>query len=476
MSLPQEIKFPDVIQGGMGIAVSTWQLAKEVSSYGGLGVVSATAIDSVVARRLQDGDLNGEIRRAFSNFPNQSVAAEILNFYFIEGGRKPDKPYLDVPKLSLKPSKLTNNLLVISAFTEVWLAKENNSGSIGINALEKIQLATPATLFGAMLAKVDYVLMGAGIPAEIPELLRNLADLKPVKLGIDVSDAKSKHFLAFDPKSVIPETIDLVKPKFLAIISSHALAAYLAKDEKTRPDGFIVEGSSAGGHNAPPRSKDAIGGDGESKFSDLDIADLTKVAKAGLPFWLAGGYGTPENLKHAKEIGAVGIQVGSLFALADESGFTRVIKDELLTSLANDSLKVRTDPFASPTGFPFKIVEINGTLSDESEFDDRSRNCDLGYLRVPFERPQGGIGYRCPGEPIKTYEFKGGASQHNERSKCLCNALMADIGLGQLRIDGTTELPLVTFGSDLAGAKELVKIFPKGWKATQVLDFLHSGS
>ena len=79
MSLPQEIKFPDVIQGGMGIAVSTWQLAKEVSSYGGLGVVSATAIDSVVARRLQDGDLNGEIRRAFYNFPNQSVAAEILS-------------------------------------------------------------------------------------------------------------------------------------------------------------------------------------------------------------------------------------------------------------------------------------------------------------------------------------------------------------------------------------------------------------
>jgi hypothetical protein len=50
---------------------------------------------------------------------------------------------------------------------------------------------------------------------------------------------------------------------------------------------------------------------------------------------------------------------------------------------------------------------------------------------------------------------------------------MADIGLGQLRVDGTVELPLVTFGSDLAGAKELSKIHQDGWSAIQVMDFLH---
>jgi len=472
MSVAQILPLPDVIQGGMGIAVSTWQLAREVSKNGGLGVVSATAIDSVIARRLQDGDLSGEIRRAFSNFPNPEIAAEIAHFYFNENGRTTGAPYLDVPKLSLKPSKLTNNLLVISAFTEVWLAKENNPGPIGINLLEKIQLATPATLYGAMLAEVDFVLMGAGIPSEIPQLLRDLADNMKVKLAIDVSGEKSKHFLTFDPKTISQSDLDLIKPKFLAIISSHALAAYLAKDEKTRPDGFIVEGPTAGGHNAPPRSKDSTGADGQSKFTELDDADLVKVAKTGLPFWLAGGYGTPENLGKAKELGAVGIQVGSLFALTNESGFTRAIKDELLANLANGSLNVKTDAYASPTGFPFKIVEISESLSDESAFDARTRNCDLGYLRVPYERPQGGIGYRCPGEPTRTFEFKGGATQHNSRSKCLCNALMADIGLGQLRVDGTTELPLVTFGSDLAGANELSKIHPAGWSAKEVMEFL----
>ena len=472
MSLESNDVLPDVIQGGMGIAVSTWQLAKEVSKSGGLGVVSATAIDSVIARRLQDGDLTGDIRRAFLNFPNQDIANEILNFYFIDGGREPEKPYLDVPKLSLKQTHLTVNLIAISVFTEVWLAKENNEGVIGVNALEKIQLATPATVFGAMLAGVDYILMGAGIPTQIPEMIRQFSELQPFKLNIDVANSKSAHFLAFDPKTITPQTIEIKKPKFLAIISSHALAAYLGKDEKTRPDGFIVEGPTAGGHNAPPRSKDAITEDGQSKFSELDEADLVKVAKTGLPFWLAGGYGTPSALKRAKELGAVGIQVGSLFALADESGFTNVIKSELFDLLVEEALNVKTDPYASPTGFPFKVVEIDGTLSEDANFDSRSRNCDLGYLRTPFERPQGGIGYRCPGEPIKTFEFKGGTSEHNSRSKCLCNALMADIGLGQIRADGTTELPLVTFGSDLAGANELSKIYPKGWSANQVLEYL----
>ncbi len=54
-----ERRLPTIIQGGMGIAVSSAALAKEVSRAGHLGVISGTAIDSVVARRLQDGDIDG---------------------------------------------------------------------------------------------------------------------------------------------------------------------------------------------------------------------------------------------------------------------------------------------------------------------------------------------------------------------------------------------------------------------------------
>ena len=78
---------PVIIQGGMGIAVSNWQLAKRVSKAGQLGVVSGTAIDNVFARRLQDGDKSGDTRRALSHFPNQEIVEKLLKKYFIEIGR-----------------------------------------------------------------------------------------------------------------------------------------------------------------------------------------------------------------------------------------------------------------------------------------------------------------------------------------------------------------------------------------------------
>ena len=72
MSEPTEL--PRIIQGGMGAAVSSWQLAKAVSLRGQLGVVSGTGIDSVLVRRLQDGDPGGHLRRAMAAFPIPRVA------------------------------------------------------------------------------------------------------------------------------------------------------------------------------------------------------------------------------------------------------------------------------------------------------------------------------------------------------------------------------------------------------------------
>ena len=60
---------PVIIQGGMGAAVSDWRLAKTVSLAGQLGVVSGTALDVILTRRLQMGDPGGHIRRALAAFP-----------------------------------------------------------------------------------------------------------------------------------------------------------------------------------------------------------------------------------------------------------------------------------------------------------------------------------------------------------------------------------------------------------------------
>jgi len=69
---------PTIIQGGMGIAVSNWKLARAVSMRGQLGVVSGTALDTVLVRRLQDGDPGGDMQRAMKSFPIPYVADRVL--------------------------------------------------------------------------------------------------------------------------------------------------------------------------------------------------------------------------------------------------------------------------------------------------------------------------------------------------------------------------------------------------------------
>jgi NAD(P)H-dependent flavin oxidoreductase YrpB (nitropropane dioxygenase family) len=464
---------PVVIQGGMGIAVSSWQLARAVSQTGQLGVVSGTAIDSVFARRLQNGDESGDLRRALAHFPFPEIAHRVLDRYFRAEGRSVGHQYIAAPKLTLKPSPEALELLVVSNFAEVWLAKEGHDGLVGINYLEKIQMATPSSAYGAMLAGVDYVLMGAGIPAEIPQLLNDLAQHKPGSLNVQVDGATTTYKTTFHPESFTTAgQVPLHRPKFLAIISAHVLATYLAKDEVTRPDGFVIEGFVAGGHNAPPRGHMVIDDNGEPVFGPRDEPDIEKVAKVGLPFWLAGGYSSPEHVRHAQSMGAVGVQVGTLFSLAKQTGLTPELRQELLAHLRAGDLVVRTDPYASPTGFPFKVVTLTGTLSQSEVYAERPRLCDLGYLRVPYERSPGTVGYRCSAEPTHVFIRKGGLETDALGRKCLCNGLMANIGLEQRRGTGYTELPLLTLGADLSGVLEMLKEYPDGWSAEEAVDYL----
>ena len=252
------------------------------------------------------------------------------------------------------------------------------------------------------------------------------------------------------------------------------LAAYLARDESTRPDGFVVEGHRAGGHNAPPRVRAAVGDHSEPVYGPRDAVDLDKLADLGLPFWVAGGQGAPERLADARAHGAAGVQVGTLFALSEESGLLPELRDRLLLGLRSGTLDVRTDPLASPTGFPFKVAQLAGTASENDVYAERPRLCDLSYLRTPYVTDSGDIGYRCPGEPAHMYVRKGGDLADTEGRTCLCNVLTADIGLGQTRRDGYAEPPLVTLGSDLDSARDLVARYPEGWSAADVVGWLTS--
>jgi NAD(P)H-dependent flavin oxidoreductase YrpB (nitropropane dioxygenase family) len=468
---------PVIIQGGMGVGVSSWRLAAAVARTGQLGVVSGTALDAVVARRLQDGDPGGHVRRALRAFPLQPVAERVLDRYYLPDGRG-GAPYRVIPKPAADASLIARELAVAGNFAEVWLAKEGHRGLVGINFLEKIQSATPAAAYGAMLAGADFVLMGAGIPREIPHLLDELAAHRPGTVHVDVAGHEPV------PATLAPallggaELPSLHRPAFLAIVSSHVLAQYLNREDMTRPDGFVVEGPQAGGHNAPPRGRLVLDESGQPVYGPRDDANLSALAAIGLPFWLAGGYGEPERVRAALAAGAAGVQVGTLFALSRESGLTDQLRDSLLHELRGGDLQVRTDAAASPTGFPFKVAVLPGTLAEGEVYDARPRLCDLGYLRQAYLRPNGKIGYRCPAEPLDMYLRKGGDPETAAGASCLCNALLSDIGLGQQRRDGYQEPALVTLGADLTGARRLDAEHwlhggnPEGWSAREAIDWL----
>ena len=105
---------PKIIQGGMGVAVSNWRLARAVAQSGQLGVVSGTALDNVMARRLQLGDLDGSVRRALEHFPIPSLARRVLERYFIPGGKGPNEPFKSVPLYSVTPPRELVELTVVT--------------------------------------------------------------------------------------------------------------------------------------------------------------------------------------------------------------------------------------------------------------------------------------------------------------------------------------------------------------------------
>lgn len=465
-----------IIQGGMGVAVSSWRLARRVSQRGELGVVSSTALDLVMVRMLQDGDEGGHIRRALAAFPDPSVAKQILDRYFIDGGKAEGAAYAAKPMIGEAPGELALRLMVAGNFVEVYLAKEGHEGSVGINFLQKIQAPVLAGLYGAMLAGVDVIIVGAGIPLEIPAAIDALREGREARLSLYVHGASkgAAHKLSFDPAGLIDGvSFPLKRPQFFPVVSSVTLAAMMVKKCAGKVDGLIIENPLAGGHNAPPRGKAPLNDRGEPIYGPRDAVDMEAIRGLGVPFWLAGAYGSAEKLKEARGQGAVGVQLGTVFAFCKESGLRADLKGRAVEmSLVEGAIEVFKDPLASPTGFPFQVLKMEGTISEPEVYAVRCRQCDLGYLREPYEREDGSLGWRCRAEDPDSYVKKGGSLEDTVDRKCLCNGLMANIGLAQVRKDGNEELPLVTCGEDFSCVAEMVVKAGKGYTADDVLDNL----
>jgi nitronate monooxygenase len=459
----------------MGAGVSNWRLAQAVSRLGQLGVVSGTALGEILSRRLQDGDPDGHMRRALSALPLRNMARRVLNAHFRPAGRRHGEPYRTNEMLrDSGNNRAVEELCIAGNFAEVYLAREGHSNPVGINYLEKIQLPHLPSVYGAMLAGVGVIVMGAGIPLAIPAVINAFAANSPATYPLSVAGGENV-LMEFDPRVFAEDESPLPplpKPYFVPIVASSVLATMLDRKCGDAIAGFVVEGPTAGGHNAPPRGALKLTSEGEPIYGPRDVVDLTAMRELGRPFWLAGGYGSADRLADALAAGAAGVQVGTAFALCIESGLIPEVRHALISIALSGHAKVRTDPTVSPTGFPFKVARLEGTLSEKSVYEARRRVCDLGFLRGAYRRNDGQIGFRCAAESESSFIAKGGPTDDTHGRACLCNALLANIGLGQNLRDGTCEPCLITLGDDMSGIGRFCTVEKPDYTAEHVVDVL----
>jgi NAD(P)H-dependent flavin oxidoreductase YrpB (nitropropane dioxygenase family) len=157
--------------------------------------------------------------------------------------------------------------------------------------------------------------------------------------------------------------------------------------------------------------------------------------------------------------------VGSVFALAEESGMKSAYRIAILEELkkeTDDSKLVFTTLF-SPTGFPFKVVQLDDTLADQVVYTNRMRVCDIGLLQQrgltkPAEDGTRRLFQRCPAAPLDDFISKRGLPLNTTDRRCLCNGLLACVGLGQVGLQNgsqTEEPAIVTLGNHLDGVRRL---------------------
>ncbi len=458
----------------MGIDVSGWRLAKAVARQGEIGTISGICLDTVMVRELQDGDPDNRLD-ALEKYPDTEIVEEIIDKYYVEGGIAPDQSYKLLPVHRSESPRWNQRVLSAATFSEVVMAREGHGGIIAMNLMAKLKRYTLAGLYGAMLGGVDKILMGAGIPAEEAKQLLKLARGEKACLQLEVDTSllaeDKSYYYHLDPGDLLENPSELEKPDFYPIVSSDGLARILNhRLTEEAIDGWIVERPIAGGHNAPPRNKN-YDKDGTPLYDDRDDADLEKMRELKRPFYLAGGFGSPEKLNEALEEGASGVQVGSLFSLTNESNYPPPVKKRLIKEIHRGNVSVRTDGRISPTGFPFKVIELEKTLGIKENMRKRRRICDLGYLRQLYARKDGSIGHRCAAEPVENYVNKGGQKEDTRDRGCLCNALFSNIGLPQMQPWGE-EGKILTAGDELVNLS-LGSVEEPEYSAEDVINYLH---
>ena len=121
-----------------------------------------------------------------------------------------------------------------------------------------------------------------------------------------------------------------------------------------------------------------------------------------------------------------------------------------------------TSARTSPSGFPFKVAQVAGTLSDTAVYETRKRICDIGFLQSAYLNDKGELGFRCPAENVNEFVRKGGHAKQTLGRVCLCNGLLSAAGFPQRWPNGYTEPSIITLGDEISYVKTLFQSRSKG--------------
>ncbi|MDZ4255372.1 MAG: nitronate monooxygenase [Sulfuritalea sp.] len=307
-----------IVVGGMGVDISTAELALEAARLGGIGHISDAMVPTVSDRRFNTKYVKNKLRQYKFNVANTEKA--VVQFDL--------------------------GLLVEATALHVGRTMEakRGDGLVFINCMEKLTMNAPretlrARLKAALDSGIDGITLAAGLHLGSFALIEDHSRFRDVKLGIIVS-------------------------------SLRALQLFLKKSARTGrlPDYVVIEGPLAGGH---------LGFGMDWAKYDLasiviEIRDWMKAEHLDIPLIPAGGIFTGTDAVAFMEMGAAAVQVATRFTVSNECGLPEDVQQEYFKAGETD-IEVNT---ISPTGYPMRMLKNSPAIGSGIR-----PNCEaFGYL------------------------------------------------------------------------------------------------
>ena len=319
-----------VMQGGMGVNISTAEMAQAVAARGGIGHVSDAMIPDLADRLFGTGFTR---MKTIACKKIEKTMGQAGFLFPVDKIREAAKLYLG----SVMEGKKGEGLIHVNVMEKLTM----NSG------LETLK----ARLLGALDAGIDGISLSAGLHTSSFALMSEHPRFRDACLGVVVS-------------------------------SRRALNLFLRKSAKTErlPDYIVVEGPLAGGHLG-------FGMD----WANFSLPDIVRDVKAylaenklSIPVLAAGGVFTgTDGVRMMQEAGADGIQAATRFAVTRESGLPDAVKQRYFDARAED-IEVNG---ISPTGYPMRMLKSSPAITPRSSRSARPTGTCLITAAARISRP-----------------------------------------------------------------------------------------